>query len=380
MDKFISISVGQGDAFYLEREGKKILIDGGKSRRGFAGQFERTVSAQSVDVLVCTHADADHINGLLGFFEAGLTAREVWLPGSWTSRLSELLSAPEEFFLETLSQIESLGDIEASNLEELENDYYKSEAERNIVVNSEQLQTAFEDISDAIEKASGFTSFHKILRPIDWLRYWHFPLNINNYSLFMDAVDTAEKIRELAILSYHSGAKIRWFEFDEKRNPSGGEKYLYPVNSREIFQVSKHRDALVYLAISKANRESLVFYSPASNDSCDVLFSADSDFSFCHKLPNIGGNCIITTPHHGSEHNKNAYNELINQNLLTRQSIFVRSDGRFRSRPGKSYKSLGAKKACTLCQHPDTERQDIIFVSSQSGWRRRKGIAWCHCV
>ena len=67
MDKFISIGVRQGDAFYLERGGKKLLVDGGRSRRGFAEQFERTVGATSVDVLVCTHADADHVNGLIGF-------------------------------------------------------------------------------------------------------------------------------------------------------------------------------------------------------------------------------------------------------------------------------------------------------------------------
>ncbi len=379
MDKFISISVGQGDAFYLEREGKRILIDGGKSRRGFAGQFERIVGVQSVDVLVCTHADADHINGLLGFFEAGLTAREVWLPGSWTSRLSELLSSPQEFVLEIVNNIDSHEDAEASNLEELADDYYKYEEELSIG-GSEQRQKSLEDISDAIEEASRHQSLYRILQPIDFFRYWRFPINRNHFNLFIDAIETAEKIRELAILSYHSGANIRWFEFDDHENPSGGERYLKPVNSREILQVSKYRDALVYLALSKINRESLVFYSANSDNSCDVLFSADSDFSFSHKLPNIGGNSIITTPHHGSEHNKNAYLELKNQSLITNQSILVRSDGRFKSRPGKSYKSLSAKKACTLCKHPDTERQDIVFVSSQSGWRRSKGVIWCHCM
>lgn len=378
MDKFISISVGQGDAFYLERGSKRILIDGGKSRRGFAGQFERIVGAPSVDVLVCTHADADHINGLLGFFEAGLTAREVWLPGSWTSRLSELLSSPQDFFLEILDQIESREDIEASNLEELADNYYKHE--EGCSIDGSEQQINLEYISDAIENASYYKGTYNILRLVDWLGYWHFSINRKKFNLFMDAIDTAEKIRELSILSYHSGAKIRWFEFDDHQNPSGGEEYLKPVNSREILQVSKRRDALMYLALSKANRESLVFYSPNSDNYCDVLFSADSDFSFNHKLPNIGGNSIITTPHHGSEHNKNAYLELKNQNLITRQSILVRSDGRFKSRPGKSYKSLSAKKACTLCKHPDTERQDIVFVSSHSGWRRRKGVVWCHCT
>ena len=40
MAKFVAIPVGQGDAFYLEREGFTVLVDGGRSRRGFSGQFK----------------------------------------------------------------------------------------------------------------------------------------------------------------------------------------------------------------------------------------------------------------------------------------------------------------------------------------------------
>ena len=65
MDKFISIGVNQGDTFYLERGDKKILVDGGRSTLGFPLQFERTTGTKEVDVIVCTHADADHINGLI---------------------------------------------------------------------------------------------------------------------------------------------------------------------------------------------------------------------------------------------------------------------------------------------------------------------------
>ena len=77
MDKFISINVNQGDAFYLKRAGVRILIDGGRSRCGFKKQFERTINASTLDVVACTHADADHINGLLDFFELGSQSREV---------------------------------------------------------------------------------------------------------------------------------------------------------------------------------------------------------------------------------------------------------------------------------------------------------------
>lgn len=145
-------------------------------------------------------------------------------------------------------------------------------------------------------------------------------------------------------------------------------------------QVSMYRDALMYLSLSKANRECLVFYSPTPDNSCDVLFSADSDFSFYQKLPNIGNGSIITTPHHGSEHNKNAYITLKNQSLITRKSIFVRSDGRFKSRPGKSYKSLGAKKS--LYSLPTsrygTARYRIRFIPVRLAKEKRSRLVSLH--
>ena len=68
MDRFIAIGVSRGDAFFLNEVRKK-LVDGDVNKLGFAQQFSRTTSAGSVDVIVCTHTDADHINGLLGYFE-----------------------------------------------------------------------------------------------------------------------------------------------------------------------------------------------------------------------------------------------------------------------------------------------------------------------
>ena len=38
--RFIAIGVGQGDAFFLERGGCTILVDGGRSMEGFPAQFQ----------------------------------------------------------------------------------------------------------------------------------------------------------------------------------------------------------------------------------------------------------------------------------------------------------------------------------------------------
>ncbi|MBS4715532.1 hypothetical protein J4G66_06010 [Aeromonas dhakensis] len=379
MDKFISINVNQGDSFYLERSGVKILVDGGRARLGFPRQFESTIGEKQLDLVVCTHADADHINGLLGFFEAGLKAKEVWLPGKWTSRLRELLINPEGFVVELVHQILRIDTLEISSLEKLsEIEEFPKIEEDNI--GYEELRIEIDQIYQAIEESSDRARiFDLSMWPLQHF-LWFYDLSPTQRNLFVDAIDTANKIRELAVLSYHSGAKIRWFEFDSFSTASGGESFLRPVNSQEIFSVSSRLSALAYLSISKSNRESLVFHSPASDRSSSILFSADSDFSFHYQLPDLEDNSIITAPHHGSEHNRNAYLRLNSEGLITKQTIFVRSDGRFSKRPGNVYILEKSKKICTLCRHPNAESQDVIFTSSSSGWRKKNGLSWCHCI
>lgn len=379
LDKFISINVNQGDAFYLERSGVKILVDGGKARLGFPRQFESTIGEKLLDVVVCTHADADHINGLLGFFEAGLKAEEVWLPGKWTSRLRELLINPEGFLVELINQVIEIDTLEISSLEELSEKEESSQIERKNI-GYEEASIEIDQIYQAMEESSDRSSVFNLsiwpFNPTFWFDY----LSPTQHQLLVDAIDTANKIRELAVLAYHSGAKIRWFEFDSFSTASGGESFLRPVNSQEIFRVSRRLSALEYLSISKSNRESLVFHSPASDRSSSILFSADSDFSFHYQLPNLEDNSIITAPHHGSEHNRNAYSRLNSAGLITKQTIFVRSDGKFSKRPGNVYILGKSKKICTLCRHPNAQSQDVTFTSSSSGWRKKKGLSWCHCI
>lgn len=58
--------VGQGDAIFIEVGGNQILIDGGPNDRILA-KLGRTLPFwdRSIDLLILTHPDADHLNGLL---------------------------------------------------------------------------------------------------------------------------------------------------------------------------------------------------------------------------------------------------------------------------------------------------------------------------
>lgn len=59
------IDVGQGDAVLIEVEDAVILIDGGRSMYDVS-DYLRNKGFERIDLVVATHAHADHIGGLIG--------------------------------------------------------------------------------------------------------------------------------------------------------------------------------------------------------------------------------------------------------------------------------------------------------------------------
>lgn len=79
---------GQGDAIFLNIEGKKVLIDGG--RRGPFRQNLWLEYQNQVDVWLLTHFDSDH-DGYFRKWAHRLTAAEVWVPHLDHSETGHLL-------------------------------------------------------------------------------------------------------------------------------------------------------------------------------------------------------------------------------------------------------------------------------------------------
>jgi glyoxylase-like metal-dependent hydrolase (beta-lactamase superfamily II) len=114
--RFMAIPVSQGDAFYLDHGDGSVLVDGGRSRSSFASMFQAVTRADGVDVAICTHNDADHAMGSLGFLTAGLKCEELWLPGRWLSVVPYVLKPFVEIFAEL---VENVAEVEAlSNTEQ----------------------------------------------------------------------------------------------------------------------------------------------------------------------------------------------------------------------------------------------------------------------
>lgn len=401
MSRFIAIPVAQGDAFYLEREGLSVLVDGGRNSSAFPALFQAATGVDHVNVMICTHNDADHANGILGFLEAGLRCDKLWLPGCWLRALPTLLQPFDGVFDQLLTEVTSnetassnVGRDRQPNLSPIE-------------IYAERLPVPF---SDASTSDSG-TSVGKdgwpesLLEKLEVAERWDvrftWPLALERWNgskvywisrnlvraqieLLWSAIEAAERIRDIATEAFHRGIPVHWFEFNTGQ-PSGGYPTLKPVNSKEIATVHfpTGPSILAWLALTVANRESLVFWSPPATGHPGVLFTADSDLKGA-QLPQQLDGCIATAPHHGSEANANAYAVVTTaaaQNAAL-PIVWVRSDGRYRNRPGSTYLGLASSRFCTICRAPGerwTDTQAVHLYSSGGEWKPNPPSRMCSC-
>lgn len=405
--RFIAIPVGQGEAFYLKTPSGSVLVDGGRAISGFARLFERTTGAEGADSVICTHNDADHANGVIGFLEAGLDCREVWLPGRWLGVLPHVVKPTQEVGEALAGQAEEAGGKlsewhkqapDLGNLFETYGDFLAQEPP----VHGEESRFQPENVRRA-EVTDGWPeALAESLERAVWGGWelqapWRWPLWPPPYwwqrhiwyvacedpvacALFIGALDAAERIRRIAVAAYHRGVTVRWFEYTVA-SPQGGTGWLRPLNGREVADVPRVRtgEVLALLALTTANRESLVFW--ADLDDCPgALFTADSDLKDVDLPPNLSG-AIITAPHHGSEANSAAYSKVCAHCGGSQPNItWVRSDGRFRKRPGPSYLSASGRRLCTICRHPGPQTKQAVKLSLRKGsWARARGVRSCNC-
>lgn len=367
---FVAIGVGQGDAFFLQKPSMTVLIDGGRAAHGFPNQFQRVAKLDGVDILVCTHNDADHALGILGFLRSGLTSREVWLPGSWTDRLEDILLHPEGFAEELI--LNTIEETEVSSegrllLQSLGDRYSEGTMQQE---RHNEGVTSTDALSEAFETAIEIEPYESMFWPYLEYGLWRMlKRDHGRFQLFVEAISAATRIRDISLAAYHTGALIRWFEFDTTFNSGGIPHFLVPLNAREIVRIHRRRwTALEYLALTISNRQSLVFISPANDDDPPILLTSDSDLSFSQPIP-WGDGMIITAPHHGSEANAYAYKRFIKETSNSIDAAWVRSDGRFKTRPGSSYLSAYGSRFCTLCRGSNHSKQDVRLTFAARKWK-----------
>ena len=393
-DRFIAIKVGQGDAFFIQRDERTALIDGGRAKKGFPNLYRNEIGTNHADIVVCTHNDADHAKGIVGFLECNLmSCGEVWLPASWENRLDDLVNRPDNFEEELQ---ENLSDFQFSqemgwnkglrNLQDIGNVYSDEQLEQN---------SDSQEVGNSVSSIKRGLSFdNKSRKERITLKWRGLATNqikkqrIYNYRpTFMrvvlhQAIAAAKNIREIAVTCSKKGYPVRWFRYDKNRACGGERDFLVPLNAMEIQwqpNISNKMPALKYLALSVVNKESLTFFSPRSDSFPGVIFTADSDLVFSQKIPWCKG-MIVTTPHHGSKDNYKAYIRIQREMSIPPDVIMVRSDGKYRSRPGKYYlKHPQCKRFCTNCFKAIFSKQSVSFCNTSGSWVPQSGVIGCSC-
>lgn len=395
MARFIAIPVAQGDAFYLRRNEWSVLVDGGRSRAGFPRMFRKFAKTDGVSVLVCTHNDADHANGILGFLESDLQCEEVWLPGRWLTVIPDLLEplvkvtdvltadiANARSKLKPGAQLADFSSIEkyAGSL----SDRMDGESAPRDRLHTEQdgwPRSCVALLDRAVSWDAG--PWPDSLSRADWRRHVRYGWNVpSEKQPLWSAIDAANRIRSIAIAAFHRGIPVRWFEFAPNA-PLCGTPALQPVNAREIFRARQRGGRLLdFVALTVSNRESLVFWSPKSAQHPGVLFTADSDLSGVG-VPSALRGALITAPHHGSDANRDAYEAVKSKAPQDISSTtWIRSDGRYRTRPGEVYLALSSRRICTMCRGAAeifTRKQAVCLYSRTGSWTPYKASALCSC-
>lgn len=407
MDKLVALPVS-GDSFLLRRGDRNILVDGGYSSRALIAALSAPSAAVShLHIVVCTHADKDHAGGLTDLLDkSSVRVDEFWLPGAWSDSLSELLQSPHLVVNALVAELDQFVPEEARDIDQQDDDEFESRVHARITEERRKIQrerrgdgvradpeqqddeaglawlneqTAGLDFDDANDAASAkaFGRGRRLIRyrtskrqlGRQWAAFW------------VGLIDTAERIRKIAVQAIRHNVKVRWFDFGEfakTRQASGGEPgLLVPLNAVELVVPPPPIDVMNYMALlTPVNEECLVFFSPNSRwpDDLGVVFTGDSPLGDGPGYSQTLLDCslepwqwvVATAPHHGSESNAVAYTHL---EAMTCVALWLRSGGSSKH-PGPTFRKLPpARRGCTHCPHLRLEREVVeVQLSDFFSW------------
>lgn len=330
-----------------------------------------------------------------------ISVGEFWLPGAWAESLPELLTAPESVvadLLKSLDEVERPVQMDGTQdeFEQLMHSHvsdkrreYRAQVNANdrneplrSIQNRERLeprvpeQLAGEKTTE--QAARAFQSGRNRVR----YRAARRKISKTVATFWLGLIDTAERIRRIAVQARRHEVPVRWFdfgEFEKTRQAAGGYKgLLIPLNAVELDTPPQPPAGQSFLVrLTPVNEECLVFMSPGDSwHKPSFLFTGDSplgsgvNYSLSWlQWPDDASRCVIATaPHHGSESNFSAYSHLFN---AVNVGLWVRSGGTPKH-PGPTYRQINpALRICTHCPRVGKPLQaaEILFQFNQRWWR-----------
>jgi len=384
---FTAFSKLAGDAFLISNSDNLYLVDGGKKRDFLVNRLNGQC-INSINVVICTHTDADHINGIYGLMRSHIHVGEYWLP--------------ESFAAIALRIEEEGGGIE--NIEKLfkqkNKDHFISKYEERYGVGSEIIYNSGEEIRHdlRIETLQTVSSkiykclsailgcgieFHTCRKDCRNFDYCKTPSqHVLGANLVKKSGYDSDMLQYMASLADIYDAlsklkpKIRFIRYVGKKVDSGMGNDFVCLNGIDDGYISLRKTESIadIVHLTKCNKESLVYkYVPDVEQRAGILFCADSDFSFLKgneiNLPDIG---IATAPHHGSPSNDAVYG-LVKGTFIWVKSSIANSTGK--PSPVKFYKQTS--RYCTRCNSSTAHEQDVVFVYQGGNWTTKAGPCGC---
>jgi beta-lactamase superfamily II metal-dependent hydrolase len=349
--KFIALNVNAGDSFYLKDDTNEFVVDGGKNKLHIRERLEQITS--DINVLICTHYDKDHFNGIVGIVNSKkFKIDELWLPavfGNIALTINKDIGIvkqlkgyfEEKFDSNNTGKNENWDKIEIENKNENIDTEYNGKCPNVDTLfdfnNAEQMKKDFNQLFMKIgKKKTRIVCQLKIIR------------EINEMILALRNTETC--IRWLKYIDCLCDTKI-----SSRYNLLGLNSHMTSCVKYNFPQLINALQCLTSGNMENPNERSLVFkYEDKSNP--NILFTADSNFVFLKKsyYP-LNDNSIVTAPHHGSKWNQSVYALILGKDL-----IYVRSDNFQKVRPCSTYINLPTKY-CTKCRDNRLTGQQIIL-------------------
>jgi hypothetical protein len=461
-----------GDAFVYRSCNGTVLVDGGGSSATLGKQLATALPGLShLDIVVCTHADLDHANGLKSILTHWRSARrgtatigEFWLPGRWMDVVKRGLTDPKKLMSKLIGELDegrledaravmwteanddaggSFEDDEGSEIppptlsetiealrksgsriqmEDVSRPKSEDEAAWTITVQvdagprpdpeqvddedrSQNYMEPFEPewlgelrarLADLPEDGKATLAFKNARRRVDYriARYQHMvarglPRRVGTsrttarYCLAL--IDAAEAIVKIARHAISNHVPIRWFDQDlylEKHRAQGGRPgLLLPMNAVELRAVpTAVAPSMVFLTLSKANRESLAFYAPADAGCRGVVFCADSRLGtglagatpFQSYRSMSTSDQVGTAPHHAAESAASAYAIAPKFGII---DWVCAANGR--TVPGPTFRKIAnSHRCCTGCRRLPKDVATVTIDLKAVGFALPKG---CLC-